>query len=124
MKVITRQLGSSGQRLLRVPAGTTLSLGTAPTKAELETELPQTITLTALASINAIAQSLFNIGPIGVALQRVFGQWITVLESIIVPDGPTWHLIEGPIELPFTPYTTLTDLDEDQAVLGLGRARL
>lgn len=124
MKVIARQLGRSGQRLLYVPAGTTLGLATADTAEDLETEIPPTVSITALGAISSIAQTLFRDNQIGLALKAIFGRWLTILESLTTETGPTWHLIEGPIELPFQPYNVITGVGEDQAILGLGRARL
>lgn len=123
MKVVARQLGRSGQRLLYVPAGTTLGLATADTTEDLETEIPPTVSITATGAISSIARTLFRDNQIGLALKAIFGRWVDILESLTSETGPTWHLIEGPIEVPFQPYSPITGLAEDQAVLGLGRAR-
>jgi len=124
VKITSRQLGRSTQRLITIPKGVTLGVGTAPTPEAIETDLPPAIDIAALGTINRIAESWLQNSEIGVALQRIFGHWLTVLESIIVPAGPTWHLIEGPIELPYQPYRDIDGLTEEQSILGLGRANL
>lgn len=123
MRVVSGQLGRSNQKLLKVPAGTTLGLSTADTADDLLTDLPQIIAVTAIGTISSIAQTIFRNNEIGVALQRIFGQWLNFLESL-TGDGPTWHLIEGPIELPFTAYNPLQGVGDEQSVLGLGRVIL
>lgn len=132
MKVLTRQLGTSTQRLITVPAGTTLGVATAPTIDDLTVDLPATIRIRHLAAINTISRDLFratptadgpDFAPIGLVLQQIFGTWLTVLESIVTPAGPTWHLIEGPIQLPISVYRADRGLTADQSILGIGIRR-
>lgn len=131
MKSLGRQLGTSSQRIITVPRGTTLGVATADTPADLETDLPDVIDILHLGRINQIARNLFRQPatpdgqdtpptPIGLVLQAIFGQWLTVLDSILTPTGPTWHLIEGPIQVPLRPYQPVRGLGAGEAILGLG----
>lgn len=123
MKVLAGQLGSSSQRLLTVPRGTTLTVSTADTPADITVDLPNIIAVEFLGTISSIARNLFATSEIGLALQSIFGRWLTILDSITTPEGPTWHLIEGPIQLPFQPFSPLKGLAADQAILGLGKVK-
>jgi len=130
MKVLTRQLGTSTQRLITVPRGTTLGFATADTIDDLNADLPPTINIRHLAAINTISRNLFRAPTIpdgqdtattiGLVLQQIFGRWLTALDSITTPSGPTWHIIEGPIELAINVYQARRGLADDEAILGIG----